>query len=98
MKYSEYKLWVESRENKENITNLVINSIGPDVKQDMSEDGILNISTSNLGTEWIDDILNRGEVQTVVDPSKIDFIKSEAKKGITVQQFVDYILNSSSGV
>lgn len=90
-----YKVWLENREAKDNITNLIINSISPEIKQDMSEDGILNISTANLGSEWVNDILNRGEVQNILDPSRVDFIQNEAKKGITVQQLIDYILNST---
>jgi hypothetical protein len=86
-----FSLWLEIR-SVENLKKTILAALFPTLDSHQQEDNLV-LTLNTLDQDLIDNMLENGNVKEYLgDRNPHQFLQS--KKGITVQQFIDWLVNN----
>ena len=85
----QFLIWLETREDLENIKKTVLSALFPTLDGQQAEDNMM-LTMDTLDSDLIDNMLDNGNVrERLGSRNPHQYLKS--KKGITVQQFIQWL-------
>jgi hypothetical protein len=90
----EFKVWLEIREELENIKSVVVAAIPEDIKLGKNPSEIMAINTKSLDPHWVRDLLRREIIADHLknDVQRMEMIERESRIGMSIQQLIDYLI------
>lgn len=90
-----FSIWIETR-NIENLKKTILASLFPTLDSHQQEDNLV-LTMDTLDQDLIDNMLDNGNVKEyLVDRNPHQFLNT--RKGITVQQFIDWLVGGQAAV